>query len=141
MAQSVVLAGAMVKVYFGGTLLNECQSISYAIDYGEEPIFGIDSAFPQEIASGRVTIQGSCTIVYVQGNDGLQGKEITPRVNQILYTPYISLRVKDRKADSDLFFCPQVKITNESTTINAKGTVKVTFNFRGIIPYSSVDLK
>lgn len=140
MAQSVVLAGSQVKVYFGGTLVKELQNISYSVNYGEEAIYGIDSPFPQEIATTKVTVTGSASIVYIQANGGLQGKELRSRINEILYAPYISLRIKDRKNDLDLFFCPQIKITQENMTIGAKGTVKVTFNFTGIIPYSSEDL-
>ena len=140
MAQTVTLAGAQVKVYFGGTLLKELQSINYTINYGDTPIYGIDSPFPQEIATTQVSVQGSASMVYIQANGGLQGKEIRSRIHEILYAPYISLRIKDRKNNIDLFFCPQVKVTQESMSIGAKGTVKIQFNFMGIIPYSSEDL-
>lgn len=140
MAQSVTLSGAMIKVYFGGALLNECQSINYTIDYGETEIRGIDSAFCQEIATTQVSVKGSASVVYVQGGGGLQGKDLRSRIHEILYSPYISLRIKERKNNIDLFFCPQVKVTQESMNITAKGTVKIQFNFTGIIPYSALDL-
>jgi len=140
MAQTVTLSGAMVKVYFGGTLLKEIQGINYTINYGENPIYGIDSPFPQEIATTQVSIQGSASIVYVQAGGGLQAKDIRSKIHGILYAPYISLRIKDRKNNIDIFYCPQVKVTQESMSINAKGTVKIQFNFTGIIPYSSEDL-
>lgn len=140
MAQSVVLAGSQVKVYFGGTLLKEIQSINYTINYGEDETYGIDSAFPQEIATTKISVKGNASIVYIQASGGLQGKEIRSRIDQVLYAPYISLRIKDRKNDLDIFFCPQVKVTQETLSIGAKGTVKITLSFSGIIPYSSEDL-
>lgn len=140
MAQSLIMTGAQVKVYINGKLWKECQSVNYTIDYGQESIFGVDSWAPQEISPGRVTVQGSLSGIYINASGGLQGNDITPRITQILYQPYISLRLKDRKVDKDIFFCPQIVITSESTTVGAKGTVKVNFSFRGIIPYSAIDL-
>lgn len=141
MAQTVILNGAQIKVYINGKVWKQCQSITYTIDYGLESIYGVDSAFPQEISPGRITVQGALSGVYTNGDGGLQGAEITPRIIQVLYQPYISLRIKDRKTDKDIFFCPQIIVSNENTSVNAKGTVKVSFNFRGIIPYSAEDLK
>lgn len=140
MAQTVTLSGAQVRAYFGGTLLKELQNITYTINYGETQIFGIDSPFPQEIATTQITVQGSASMIYVQAGGGLQSKDIRSRIHEVLYAPYISLRIKDRKNAIDLFFCPQIKVTQETMTIGAKGTVKVNFNFTGIIPYSSEDL-
>lgn len=140
MAQSITLAGAQVKAYFGGTLVKALQTITYTVDYGEEATYGIDSAFPQEIATNKVTVQGNGVLIYAQGQKGLQGLGMRTKINEILYSPYISLRIKDRKNDLDLFFCPQVKISQESMSINAKGIVRIQFSFRGIIPYSPADL-
>lgn len=140
MAQSIVLSGAKIKAYFGGTLLKELQSISYTVDWGETAIYGCDSAFPQEVCTTQVSVKGSGTIYYVQGNQGLAGKEIRSRVNEILHAPYISMRIKDRQFNEDIFFCPQIKVTSESMQITAKGTCKIQFNFIGIIPYMAADL-
>lgn len=140
MAQSVSLVGSACKVYFGGTLLKEVQSINYTIDYGETEIRGIDSAFCQEISTTQVSVKGSCSVVYIQGNQGLQGSEIRSRIHEILYAPYISLRVTNRKDGSDIAFFPQTKISQESMSISAKGVVKLTFQFISIIPYLAGDL-
>ena len=140
MAQAVTLTGPLVKVYFEANLLKECQSINWTIDYEETPIYGIDSVFPVEIAPGKISLQGSVTMVYVQAGGGLQGKDIRSRIQEVLYAPYISIRVKDRKNDLDLLFCPQVKVSQESMSISIKGHVQVTFSFKGIIPYNAMDL-
>ena len=140
MSQSVVLTGAQCKVYFGGKLYEGVQSINYTIDYGEEPIYGIDSQFPQEIANTRVSVQGSVNGLRIKLTGGLMGYDMRTKISQILWGPYVSLRIKDRHSDQDIFFCPQVKITSENVQIAAKGVVKLNFNFKGIIPYNALDM-
>lgn len=140
MAQSVVLKGAEVKTYVGGKLYAEVQSIQYTIDYGEAEIYGIDSQFPQEIAPGRVAVQGTVTGLQIKLVGGLQAYDLRTQISKILYGPYVSLRLKDRHSDTDLFWLPQMKVTNESVRIAAKGVVTVTFQFKGIIPYNPLDM-
>jgi len=137
---SMMLAGPHIKVYFGGNCLKELQSISYTINRNEEPIYGIDSVFPQEIVVNRVSVTGSGVIYCIQNQFGLQETDITSRIHEIMYAPYVSLRIVDRKNDKNIFFCPQVKITQESMSISAKGTIKIHFSFIGIVPYLAGDL-
>jgi hypothetical protein len=140
MAQSFSLAGSQIKVYFGGQQLKEIQSMNYTVDYGEQAIYGVDSSYPQEIAVTQVSVKGSFSIVYIQGNMGLQGSDIRSRIQEILYAPYVALRISNIKTSEDIAFFPQTKVTQESMSISAKGVVKITAQFTSIIPYMSGDL-
>lgn len=140
MAQSVVLKGAECKLYLGGKLYGEAQSISYTIDYGETEIYGIDSIFPQEIAPTRMAVQGQVMGLRVKLSGGLQGKGGNVKITERLIAPYISFEIRDRTSDTKIIFIPQVKITNETMQVQAKGTVKLTFSFKGIIPYNPLDM-
>ncbi len=140
MSQSVVLKGAEVKCYMSGKLYAEVQSIQYTIDYGEQEIYGIDSQFPQEIAPGRVSVQGTVTGLVIKNLGGLQAYDLRSKINEILHAPYTSLRLKDRFSDSDLLWLPEMKVVNEQVSIQAKGVVKITFTFKGIVPYNPLDL-
>jgi hypothetical protein len=71
---------------------------------------------------------------------GLQAYDLRSKINEILQGPYVSLRIKDRYSDSDLFWLPQMKVTSEQVSIQAKGTVKINFQFKGIIPYNPLDM-
>ena len=140
MSQSVTLKGAEIKLYISGKLYQEVQNIQYTIDYGEQEIYGIDSQFPQEIAPTRLSVQGTVSGIRVKLSGGLQGHEARTKINQILYAPYTSLRIKDRHSDIDLLWIPQMKVTNETVQIPAKGIVRLNFTFKGIIPYNPLDL-
>lgn len=141
MAQSVVLAGSQIRVYLGGNLYSEAQSVNYAIDFGQDSIYGVDSYLPQEIRPTRISVQGTIQAVYVGGSGGPQGKDARGKINEVLYQPYIALRIKDVKNDEDLIFIPQCMISQESMSISAKGTVRVTLAFKGIIPYTAFDMR
>lgn len=140
MSQSVVLSGAQCKLFIGGKLYPEVQQISYTIDYGETETYGIDSIYPQEVATSRMSVQGSVTGVRLKLSGGLQGKDIITKINQRLFAPYVSFEVRDRQSETKIIFIPQCKITSENVQIMAKGVVKLNFNFKGIIPYQPLDM-
>jgi hypothetical protein len=141
MAQSMVLAGSQVKVYIGGNIYSAVQSVSYVIDLGQEAIYGVDSYLPQEIRTTRVSVQGTIQAVYVGATGGPQGADARAKINEVLYQPYVALRIKDVKNGEDLLFLPQCMFSQESMSISAKGTVKVSLSFKGIIPYTGFDLR
>jgi len=138
MAQSTVLTGALIRLYLGGKLY-PASNISYTIDYGEQEIFGIDSIHPQEIATTRISVQGTVSGFRIQLDGGLQGKDIRSKINEALYSPYISFRIQDRKNNFDILYIQQIKVTNGQMSIPSKGTVKLNFSFKGIIPYNVLD--
>ena len=81
MAQSRVLRGADIRVYVSGNEYPECQSLSWNIDYGEEPTYGIDSPFAQEISSDKISVQGTVSGVRIKLSGGLQGHELRARIS------------------------------------------------------------
>ncbi len=141
MAQSQTVKGAEIKLYLGGKLYGECQQIQWVIDRQVTEIYGIDSLFPQELAPSRVVVNGQVTGLLLSFSGGLQGKGITTKVSEILYAPYISLKVKNRHTDTDELNIPNIMVSNEQVSIVTKGTVKVTFTFKGIMPYQPIDLQ
>ena len=141
MAQSVVIKGAECRLYVGGKLYAEVQTIQYTIDYGEEEIHGIDSQFAQEIAPTKLSVNGQVTGIRVKFTGGLQGYSLRTKINEILHGPYVSLRIQDRQTEQDIFWLPQMKVTSETFTVSAKGVVNINFKFKGIVPYGELDMR
>jgi hypothetical protein len=140
MAQSIVLSGANCKIFIGGKIYPEAQSVNYTINYGESEIYGIDSWMPQEVAVTRMSVQGTVSGVRVKLSGGLQGHDVTTKINQKLFASYVSFEIRDRTSDTKLIYIPQCKISSESLSVSAKGIVKLNFTFKGIIPYNALDL-
>jgi hypothetical protein len=140
MATYQTISGATVKIFLGGVLYPEAQSISYMIDYGEDAIYGVDSGFAQEIRQTRVSVKGSITGIRIKASGGIQSRNARTLIKEALHAPYVSIQIKDRSTDEIILFVAQTKITNESFSVSAKGIVSVSFNFTGIIPMGSNDL-
>lgn len=139
MAFQRTIAGAHLKIYINGVVYNEAQQLDYATDYGEEPIYGIDSVFPQEIKITRISITGSISGLRIANSNGLQGANIRPEVRNSYFAPYISIRITDRRTGEDIMFIPYAKVTNEKTSVSAKGIMKTTFSFTGLQPQQPLD--
>ncbi len=135
----LILTGALVKLYINNTQYKEVQQVSWAIDYGEYEIFGIDSPFPQEIAPTKVTVKGSIQGLRVRNSGGIQAIDARPLARHILSAPYISIRIQDRSTGEDLIFIQSAKVTGQTVSVGAKGTLKLSFNFTGMLPYEPLD--
>lgn len=133
------ISGAHVRLYINGEAYNEVQQISWAIDYGEEPIYGVDSVFPQEIKTSRVSTTGSLQGIRLKNSGGTQGANLRPQIFASQNSPYISIRIQDRQTGEDLLFLPNAKVTNERSTVAAKGTLKVDIGFSAIQPLQPLD--
>ena len=140
MAQSLVLKGADLKIYIGGILFPTAKSITYTIDYGETEIYGIDSVFAQEVATTRVSVQGTVKALRLKLDGGLQGRSARAKIEDILHSPYTTLLIKDRASDIEVLRLSQMKVTSETFNAVAKGTVSLSFNFKGIVPYNALDI-
>jgi len=140
MAESKVLRGADVRIFISGNEYSESQSVQWTIDYGIQEIYGIDSVFPQEMAITRMSVQGNISGIIVKSNGRLQGHDIRVTINDLLQSPYTSLRIKDRHTDENLLWLPQMMVTNESVQVQTKGVAKLSFTFKGIIPYNTMDM-
>ena len=140
MASYQTISGAMIKIYIGGVLYPEAQSVSFMIDYGEDPIYGIDSAFPQEIRQTRVSVQGKVTGIRIKNSGGIQSRNARTLIKESLLAPYTSIQIKDRLTDEVILFVSNAKVVNESFSVGIKGTAQVSFDFKGIIPLQPNDM-
>lgn len=139
MAQSVVLTGPNIVLYINNTIYKEVQSVNFTVDYAENPIYGIDAPYPQEIALTRISVVGSVQGIRVKNSGGLQGKNLRPLFTDVAASPYISLRIHDRSSGEDILFIPNAKVTRESHAIATKTTYKLNFDFVGQLPLFALD--
>lgn len=136
---SYVLTGAHIKLYINNILYREVQGLSFSIDYGETELYGIDSAYPQEIVPGKAMVRGSVSGIRLKYSGGLQGKNMRPLFNQLQSSPYISIRIQDRQSGEDIALFTQAKVTKESHAIATKSTYKLSFEFVAMIPLMALD--
>lgn len=136
---SISLSGALVKIYINSKVYNEAQSVEYSIDYGETEIYGVDSPFPQEIAPTRTMVSGSIRGIRIRNSGGLQSYNARSSINDILRSQYISIRIQDRSSGEDILFIPNAKIVRQSLQTNIKSVSVLSFQFKGLVPFESLD--
>jgi hypothetical protein len=136
---SIVLSGALVKIYINNRVYNEAQSVSYTLDYGETEVYGIDTPFPQEIHSTRAMVAGSISGIRIRNSGGIQSFNARPRITDIVKAEYISIRIQDRSTGEDLLFVPNAKISKQSLQAQAKGVVRLSFDFKGLVGFEPSD--
>ncbi len=139
MSVPVTITGAMIEIYWNNNQYKEVADVSFTVDYGEEEIYGIDSPYPQEIAGGKVTISGTVKSFRLKQSGGLQGRSLRPLYTDVSAAPYVGLRVTDRSTGEDIIFIPQCKVSSESHTIPTRGTYRIDFNFKGMVPLFALD--
>lgn len=139
MSVPVILVGAHIKLYINNQVYKTVQSVSIVVNYGEEPIYGIDAPQAQEIAPTRLSVSGSVQGLRVKNSGGLQAQNLRPLFIDLLANPYISIRIQDRSTGEDILYIPQAKISNENHSAATKSSYKMNFNFTGLVPYFALD--
>lgn len=139
MATSLILTGANIKLYINNQVYKEVQQVSFAIDYGENEIYGIDAAYPQEIGPSKVSVRGSVNGLRIKLSGGLQAKNMRPLFVDLAASPYISIRITDRYSGEDILFIQNAKVTRESHAVSTKATYKMNFDFIGQVPLMALD--
>lgn len=139
MAVPVTITGPHIVLYVNNTQYKEVESITFTVDYGEYEIDGIDSPYAQEIAGGKIRVNGTVNSLRLKLSNGLQAKTMRPLFSDQSAAPYISFRVSDRATSEDIIFIPQCKVSNERHTVASKGVYRITFDFVGVVPFWALD--
>lgn len=135
----VVITGAQITITWNNIQYKEIADISFTVDYGEEEIYGIDSQYSQEIAGGKIVVNGQVNGFRLKNSGGLQAKNLRSLFTDVSANPYVSLLVVDRSTQENILLIPQCKVSSESHDIPAKGTYKLNFSFKGMVPLFALD--
>jgi len=133
------ISGSQVLIYLNEKKFVTSQSLNFSVDYGETPIFGIDSPWAQEIATTKVNVTGSIQGLRLRNSGGIQAITARSLIVDIISSPYISIRITDRITKEDIVFIPRCKVGNETHTVVNKGVYKINLSFIGLIPLFALD--
>jgi hypothetical protein len=140
MSQAQTMAAANIRVFINGIVMPNISSLQYSISNGEEEIFGIDSQNAQEISSTKSTVNGTISGIRIKSSGGLQSRKMVPLLGEVLEGNYFSIRIEDSSSGFNILFVPYAKVSREDTQIQAKGTVKFSLNFVGILARQELDI-
>lgn len=137
----LVITGGLTRLYINNKILTTTQSVSMQNSTGEYEIFGINSPYPQEIASGgQRTVRGKVSGVRTKNSGGLQGVNALPLFSDVAASNYVSLRLEDRSTGETLWSIPKAKLSNVDESVSIKGIYRISFDFIGQILFYPLDL-
>lgn len=141
MANSLIVTGALCRLYINNRVYSVAQSVTLDLDTGEYAIFGINSPYPQELAGGgQVNTKGSVRGVRMKNSGGLQGVNGRPLFSDLAASSYVTLRLEDRSTGETIWSIPKAKISKINESVQIKGTYKVNFDFIGQVLFWPLDL-
>ncbi len=141
MANQLIVKGASVRLYINNKIYAPSQDVSVTIDTGAYAIYGINSPYPQEIATGgQNMVKGSAGVVRTKNSGGLQAISAIQLFSNLGSTNYLSLRLEDRSTGETLWSVPKAQISNISEKVAAKGIYHISFDFIGQILFYPLDL-
>jgi hypothetical protein len=139
--QSLVITGARCRLYVNNKIFSITQSVSIELDQGAYSIYGINSPYPQEIATGgQNVVKGNCKGVRITNSGGLQGSNLISLFSNLAATNYCSLRLEDRQSGETIWSIPKAQVSNISESVQTKGVYSVSFSFIGQVLYWPLDL-
>lgn len=130
--ESRVVTGARVRVYINGRLLGRVWKFNFSANTPVDPIQGIDSSLPYELAPTVSHITGTLALYRLAGDGGIEGPGMAAIVQDILKQKYFTLMVVERVTDTVIFRADQCMVTMQNWDVAAAGRMNGTVQFQGI---------
>lgn len=141
MANSIVVVGAAARLFVNNVIYTVTQSVSVTEVIGAYPIYGINSPYPQEIATGgQNMVTGTVEGIRIRGMDSLQSANLLSLFQNLAATNYCSLRLENRQTGETIWSIQKAQVKDVMETVKAKGTMHFNFSFIGQIIYRPLDL-
>jgi hypothetical protein len=139
--QSIIVTAALCRFYINGKIYGVTQDVSVNVDVGAYPVYGINSPYPQEIATGgQNSVKGTAHVVRTRNSGGLQATGAVQLFSNLGSTNYSSLRLEDRSTGETLWSIPKAQILNIKESVSKKGLYNISFDFIGQILFYPLDL-
>lgn len=134
--RSTTVTAANVKVIFNGSVVGFVTEASWSIDFGNKPIYTIDSIIPAEILPGpyRATFNLSGTRILKNSLEDA-GLAYYPGVN--LDSPYFTLAIIERESGNLLLNMKACTIDTIQNSIAAKSIASLNMTGTGFVALSS----
>ncbi len=130
--RSKTLRGLDCILYINGRPWSVVDSVSWDVDYGVEETYGIDCIQPQEVATGRVRLNGDLHFFRQHNTAGVEGIGIIPVESDLTRERYFYLQIVDRQTDTTYFEVPRCKLRRQQGSARAKGIVEGSLSFTGL---------
>jgi hypothetical protein len=139
--QSLIVTAALCRFYINNVVYKVTQDVTVNIDVGAYSIYGINSPYPQEIATGgQNVVRGTAGVVRTRNSGGLQATSGVQLFSNLGSTNYSALRLEDRSSGETIWSIPKAQVSNIKESVSKKGIYHITFDFIGQILFYPLDL-
>ena len=128
---SNTITGARAIFRINSNKVAYASDVSYNENIALEDINVLDNLAPEELAETGYTVDFSCT-AFVTEKGTIKDLGIMPRFSDILKAGVMTAEIVDELTEKTLLVLSGVKSLGRSGTVNARGTMTETWNFRGI---------
>lgn len=148
MTRSLIHVGPSLRLAIAYEKTGEEKTLGFVSNFnfnhstGSQPIMGIDSVFPQEIALAGAPsmVQGSMTLYMLKGTDPIRMGIVPPVVdfggtpnNYPIQAPsrYLHFRLYDRATNELVISIEFCKVSSWSVAVQARSVIQVQVGFIG----------
>lgn len=128
---SIVMTGPKTIFRVNGTQIAYGSNVSYNENIQLEEVNVLDRVETVELAEVGYRVDLSCQTFRVQ-NQSVKQLGIMPRLQDLLTGGDLTAEVIDRISSAVILLMEGVKLESRQTTVDARGLMTETWNFRGI---------
>jgi|SRR3990172_3383332 len=130
-AKTQVMTGAKAIFRLNGHQVAYASSVTYNENLQLEEVNVLDQLETKELAEVGYRVDLSCQTFRVQ-NQSVKQLGIMSRLQDVLTQGDLTAEVVDRISNATLLLMEGVKLESRQTTVDARGLMTETWNFRGI---------
>jgi len=128
---SIVMTGAKAIFRLNGTQIAYASNVSYNENVQLEEVNVLDKMETAELAEVGYRVDLSCQTFRVQ-NQSIKQLGLMPKLESLLTGGDLTAEVVDRVTGAVVLLMQGVKLESRQTTVDARGLMTETWNFRGI---------
>lgn len=126
-----VITGARAIFRINGNKVAHASNVSYNEAIAVEDINVLDKYNPEELAETGYSVDFSCES-FVQEDKTIKELGFMPRFQDLMFAGVMTTEIIDHKTEKVLLMLSGVKSLGRSGTVNARGVMTETWNFRGL---------
>jgi len=127
---TTVMTGAKAIFRIAGKQIAYASSVTYNENVQLEEVNVLDELVTKELAEVGYRVDMSCQTFRVQ-NQSVKQLGIMSKLSALLTQGELTAEIVDRNSNAVLLFMEGVKLESRQTTVDARGLMTETWNFRG----------
>lgn len=132
MTRARTIATAGVIVYVNNRPFGKVTGFSFSSQTPREPINGVDSIDPFELAPNSTRVTGTLELVRTLYDGGVEGAGLTTNFERLPQEKYFSLMLVERISDTVLFRADYCSVNSQNWSFPSRGLARGSVEFEAL---------